>query len=142
MMDFNKLFLEYKKFIEDNSAYSPRIVKDFTYKSTYFPIITFRMENSIDTYNRTLDSIEYYDDEYFTIMIYSQDVGSTSRNVILDELSKLTQIFMGTYKNMKRTTFRNLPNLDTDVGRKLIQYQCRWDNIYGNIWRRWNKWKH
>lgn len=136
MMDFNSLYLEYKKFIEDNSIYSPRVVKDFTFKSTYFPVIDFRQDDSTDSYNRTLDQIEYYDDEYFSIMIYAQDKGSVSRNVIIDELKSLTHIFMGIHKNMKRTACKTLPNLDTDVGRLLMKYQCKWDNVYGNIWRR------
>lgn len=135
-MDFNELFLEYKKFIEEYSEYNPKVVKYCTYKSTYFPIIDFRQSDSTETRNRTVDQIEYYDNEDFTIMIYAQDKGEISRNVILDELQNLTHIFMGIHKNMRRTSCRNLPNLDTDVGRKLMQYQCRWGNVYGNIWRR------
>ena len=136
MMDFNKLFLEYKQFIEENSIYSPRVVKDFTYKSTYFPIVDFKHEDSTETYNRTLDQIEYYDDEEFSITFYAQDKGDLSRNVIIDELEKLTHVFMGIHKNMRRSYCKNLPNLDTDVGRKIMKYKCRWGNIYGNIWRR------
>ena len=61
MMDFNELFLEYKKFIEEHSQYSPRVVKDFTYKSTYFPIIDFKHDDDYETKNRTLDGIEHFD---------------------------------------------------------------------------------
>ena len=136
MMDFNSLYLEYKQFIEENSIYSPRVVKNFTYKSTYFPIVDFKHEDSLDSYNRTLDGIEYYDDEYFQITIYAQDKGNASRNVIIDELKSLTHVFMGIHKNMKRTACKEIPNLDTDVGRLLMKYQCRWGNVYGNIWRR------
>lgn len=136
MMDFNSLYLEYKQFIEENSNYSPRVVKDFTYKSTYFPIVDFKHDDSVQTNNMTLDRIEYYDDEDFSITIYAQDKGNLSRNVIIDELVNLTHIFMGIQKNMKRTTCKNLPNLDTDVGRKIMKYKCRWGNVYGNIWRR------
>ena len=136
MMDFNNLFLEYKQFIEENSIYSPRVVKDFTYKSTYFPIVDFKHDDSIETNNRTVDQIEYYNDEEFSITFYAQDKGNISRNVIIDELVKLTHIFMGLQKNMRRTYCKNLPNLDTDVGRKIMKYKCRWGNIYGNIWRR------
>lgn len=136
MMDFNSLYLEYKQFIEENSNYSPRVVKDFTYKSTYFPIVDFKHDDSVQTNNMTLDRIEYYDDEDFSITFYAQDKGNLSRNVIIDELVNLTHIFMGIQKNMKRTTCKNLPNLDTDVGRKITKYKCRWGNVYGNIWRR------
>lgn len=136
MMDSDKIYLEYKAFIEENSQYQPRVVKDFTYKSSYFPIIDFKHDDTIETRDRTLDQIEYYDDEYFTINIYAQDRGSVSRNVILKELKELTNIFMSVKLNMRRTSCRHLPNLDTDVGRLLMKYQCKWGNIYGNIWRR------
>lgn len=136
MMNFNDIYLEYKSFIEENSQYNPRVVKDFTYKSSTFPVVDFKHEDSYETRNRTLDQIEYYDNEDFTINIYAQDKGSLSRNVILDELTNLTQIFMGLHKNMRRSSCKNLPNLDTDVGRRIIKYKCRWNNVYGNIWRR------
>lgn len=136
MMDFNSLYLEYKQFIEEHSNYEPRVVKDFTYKSTYFPIVDFKHEDSTETYNRTIDQIEYYDDEEFSITFYAQDEGSISMNVIIDELEHLTHIFMSIHKNMRRTYCKNLPNLDTNVGRKIMKYKCRWGNVYGNIWRR------
>ena len=136
MMDFNQLYLEFKQFIEENSQYQPRVVKDFTFKSTYFPIVDFKHDDSYETRNRTLDQLEYYDNEEFSITIYAQDKGNLSRNVIIDELTKLTHVFMGLHKNMRRSYCRSIPNLDTDVGRKIIKYKCRWGNVYGNIWRR------
>lgn len=136
MMNFNELFLEYKQFIEENSQYNPRVVKDFTYKSTYFPIVDFKYEDSYENKNRTIDQIEYYNNEDFSITFYAQDKGTLSRNVILDELTSLTHTFMGVYKNMRRSTYKSLPNLDTDVGRRIMKYKCRWGNIYGNLWRR------
>ncbi len=136
MMDFNQLYLEFKQFIEENSQYQPRVVKDFTFKSTYFPIVDFKHDDSYETRNRTLDQLEYYDNEEFSITIYAQDKGNLSRNVIIDELTKLTHTFMGLHKNMRRSYCRSIPNLDTDVGRKIIKYKCRWGNVYGNIWRR------
>ena len=136
MMNFDELYLEYKEFIEENSIYAPRVVKDFTFKSTYFPIVDVKHEDSIETRNRTLDQIEYYDNEEFSFTFYAQDKGDLSRNVVLNELTTLTQIFMGLHKNMRRSSFKNLPNLDKDIGRRKVNYKCRWGNVYGNIWRR------
>lgn len=136
MMDFNSLYLEYKEFIESNSQYSPRVVKDFTYKSSHFPVVDFKHDNSVETEDRTLDGIEYYDNESFSVTIYAQDKGNISRNVIIDELVNLTHIFFGLKYNMQRSYCRNLPNLDANVGRKIMKYKCRWGNVYGNIWRR------
>ena len=136
MINSDEIFLEYKKFIEENSIYSPKVVKNFTYKSTYFPILDFKHYDSSETNESTVDRIEYYDEEEFTIMIYAQDKGNVSRNVIINELKELTNTFMSLKMNMRRTTCRNLPNLDTDVGRLLMKYKCRWNNVYGKIWRR------
>ena len=136
MINSDEIFLEYKKFIEENSIYSPRVVKNFTYKSTYFPILDFKHYDSSETNESTVDRMEYYDEEEFTIMIYAQDKGNVSRNVIINELKKLTNTFMSLKMNMRRTTCRDLPNLDADVGRLLMKYKCRWNNVYGKIWRR------
>ena len=84
MINSDEIFLEYKKFIEENSIYSPRVVKNFTYKSTYFPILDFKHYDSSETNESTVDRMEYYDEEEFTIMIYAQDKGNVSRNVIIN----------------------------------------------------------
>ena len=136
MIKFSKLFLEYKTYIESNSAYTPKVVKDFNYSTSYFPIIDFSYDNSTNSNDATIDGIEYYDNEYFTITIYVKDKGVISRNIITEELIELTQKFLGRYKGMKRTLCRPIPNLDTDVLRTVINYQCQIGNVYGNIVRR------
>lgn len=136
MMKFSKLFLEYKEFIEENSKYKPKVVKDFIASSTYFPIIDFKYEDSQNTQNATHGMIEYYDKEYFSVTIYAQDCGDISRNVISEELVELTHIFLGKHKGLTRTSCKPIPNLDTSILRTMMKYECYYGNVYGNIIRR------
>lgn len=136
MFNFDKLYLEYKNFIQENSKYSPYVTKDDIKTSTKFPIIVFQQQDDKNTDESTIDRLEYYDAEYLQITIYTQDSYDTSRNVIANELKNLTHIFMGLKKNMKRTACKPIPNLDTSVLRTLMTYQCYYGNVYGNIIRR------
>lgn len=136
MKKFSNLFLEYKNYIKSNSKYNPEVVKDFNYDNSYFPIIDFNNSNSINSNDATIDGIEYYDNEYFRIIIYAKDIGEISKNIITEELVELTQKFLGRYKGMRRTECQPIPNMDTNVLRTLIEYQCQIGNIYGNIVRR------
>lgn len=138
---YEKIFKEYKKFIEENSQYNARVVKYNTNTSTYFPLITCILSDNRDTDNCTIDKIEYYESFYFTIDIYTKDQIidgdiTIASQIINDELSKLTIKFFGEKLNMKRTLNRPTPNLDTSVLRKTIQYQCLIGNVRANIIRR------
>ena len=59
--------------------------------------------------------------------------------VIIDELSKLTMDFFGKKLNMRKTLNKITPNLDKNILRKTINYQCMVGNVRGNIIRRWDK---
>lgn len=137
---YDEIFEEYKSFIEQNSQYEPRVVKYYTNTSTHFPIISFILSNDVNTDNATIDKIEYYDEHYYTIDIYTQNKTKganivTASQVINDELSRLTMQFFDNL-NMKRTLCRPTPNLDKSVLRKTIQYQCLVGNVRKNIIRR------
>ena len=137
---YNEIFEKYKSFIEENSEYSPRVVKYYTNTSTHFPIISFILSNDVNTDNATIDKIEYYDEHYYTIDIYTQNKTKganivTASQVINDELTRLTIQFFDNL-NMKRTLCRPTPNIDKSVLRKTIQYQCLVGNARKNIIRR------
>ena len=137
---YDLIFEKYKYFIEQNSIYSPRVVKYYTNTSTYFPIISLTLSNDTHTDNATIDKIEYYDEHYYTIDIYTQNKTRganivTASQVINDELTKLTIQFFDQL-NMRRTLCRPTPNLDKSVLRKTIQYQCLVGNARKNIIRR------
>lgn len=137
---YEEILDRYKKFIEENSQYSARVVKYNTNTSSYFPIITCILSDNKDTDECTIDYIEKYEAFYFTIDIYTKNKTINGElvasQVINDELSKLTMQFFGDKLRMKKTLNSPTPNLDTEVLRKTIQYQCLIGNVRGNIIRR------
>ena len=136
MIKFTDLFLEYKMYIEGNSQYGVKVVKDYNYNTSHFPIIDFNYQDSRESNDSTVDKIEYYDNEYLEVVLYVKDAGDVSRNVITEELINLTHKFLGRYKGMKRTGCRKIPNMDTSVLRTLMTYEFQYGNVYGNIVRR------
>lgn len=137
---YNLLFKEFKEYIDNNSQYNVKVVKHNTNTSTHFPVISFVLTNFINTNECTIDKIEYYDNFYFTIDIYSKNKvisGKTiSAQVISEDLLKLVLKFFDK-KNMLRTSCRPTFNLDDSISRINVQYQCAIGNARGNIIRRW-----
>lgn len=137
---YEEIFDRYKKFIEENSQYNARVVKYNTNTSSYFPLITCVLSNNTDTDNCTIDKIEYYEAFYFTINIFTKDKiingEKISSNVIDNELCKLTTYFFGEIMNLKKTLNKPTPNLDKDILRRTMQYQCLIGYARGNIIRR------
>lgn len=136
---YNLLFKEFKEYIDKNSQYNVRVVKHNTNTSTHFPVISFVLTNFINTNECTIDKLEYYDNFYFTIDIYSKNKiisGKTiSSQVISEDLLKLVLKFFDK-KNMLRTSCRPTFNLDDSISRINVQYQCAIGNARGNIIRR------
>lgn len=136
---YDNIFQEYKQYITANSQYSPRVVKNYTSTSTYFPIISCQLSNFVDTDYCTIDMIEKYDEMYLTIDIYTQDkninADKIASQLINDELTELTIQFFNSIK-LKRTLCRLTPNLDKSITRRTIQYQGLVGIYRNNIIRR------
>lgn len=137
----DKCIDEYKDYIESNSIYGTRVVKNITYKSTYFPLITCEISNNTSTNEETIEGIEKYEAFYLTINIYAknQTQGANIKvaaQVIIDELVELTDNFFNKIKRMRKTENRPFPDIDKDILRQVMAYQCLVGNIRGNIIRR------
>ena len=136
--NYELLYEEYKKFMNNKSQYNPKVVKYNTKSSTYFPVISFVLSNSTNSDDVTIDKIEQYDNYYFTNEIYTKDIIKNNKTIasqiVNDELTKLTIEFFE-YYNMKRTLCQYTPNLDEDVLRRTLRHQCQIGNR-GNIIRR------
>lgn len=136
---YNDIFQEYKEFIIAKSQSNPRVVKDYTSTSTYFPIISCQLSNLMDTDYCTIDMIERHEGMYLTIDIYTKDktIGDNkiASQQINDELTELTMQFFSSI-NMKKTLCRPTPNADTSITRRTLQYQGLVSSTRGNITRR------
>lgn len=142
---YEQIYNEYAKFMNENSNYKPEdgkklVIKNSTNYSSYFPIINFELANCLPTNEITNQREEYFDGYYFTINIYTKNLTTGTRvkvakETIAKELANLTVEFF-TKKNMLRTLFKPIPNLDDDIYRINIQYQCQIGNVRGNIYRK------
>lgn len=133
---YDLIFDAYKEYIENNSKYSARVVKYNNNTSTYFPLITFVLSDNRDSDSNTMYDIDKFEKFYFTINIYTKnkivDGETIAAQVIDKELETLTTLF---FKNLQKTQNRPIPNLDTSVFRRTMQYSCSIGNR-GNIIRR------
>ena len=141
--EFNELVKELQAFVTAHSLYQPKVTKNYTSTSTYFPIISCQLSNFVDTDYCTIDMIENHEEIYLTIDIYTKNktIGDVSVNEtfasqqVNDELTELTIQFFNSIK-MKRTLCRITPNADTNITRRTIQYQGLVSSTRGNIIRR------
>ena len=138
---YDKTFDNYKEYLTKYSKYAPEVVKDSTNTISKFPTVVFTMSNNTDTDTGTVDRIEMYDAIYFTITIYTKDKIKnnnvmTASQIISNELGFLTTQFFGNIMGMKKTQDTPVPNIDTRVYRRVINYQCYLGNVRGNIIRR------
>lgn len=137
--EYNNWVKELEDFLNKNSLYEPRVVKNYTSTSTYFPIISFPLNNTVDTDYCTIDKIEKYDAFYLTLDVYTKDTTINGVKIasqeINDELTDLIIKFFNS-KNMKRTLCKPTPNADKNILRRTIQYQGLYGNARGNIIRR------
>lgn len=138
--NYEEIFNAFKKYIEENSKYNPRVVKYNTNTSTYFPIITLTLANNIDTNRCTLGKYEFYEEHFYTVDIYTKDkiMGekvTVASQIINEELTLLSNQFFNKL-NMKRTLCKITPNIDSAILRRTCQYQGLIGNVRENIIRR------
>lgn len=135
---YEVIFDRYKKYIEENSIYKPRVVKYNTSTSPYFPLITCPLSDETIAFKST-KKIEKIENIFFTIDIYAKDIVKGSKKIasqmVVDELKQLTYQFFEDGLNMNRTLSRPTPNLDTSILKHTIHYDCAINNR-GNITRR------
>lgn len=137
---FEEIYQAYRKYMLENSKYSPEITKKNLETASKFPTVTFTMSNNTATDNCTIDYIEQYEEFYFTINIYTKDKTVDNKvvasQIINNELSKLTNEYLGQKLHMKKTLNSPTPNLDTSILRRTMRYQCMIGSAMGDIIRR------
>lgn len=135
---YNSLFDRYKAFILEKSIYAPRVVKNSSRESAYFPLITFPLKNYYNNAPKTQKNIDRIKRFNFTIDIYARDITINNKKIpaqlVIDELTQLTHIFFDEMLNMNLDSDIPTPNLDTEILRQTIQYSCGMSNR-GNIYR-------
>lgn len=137
--EFNELVKELQTFVTAHSLYQPKVTKNYTSTSTYFPIISCLLNNMADTDYCTIDMIEKYYEMYISIDIYTKNKvingDEIASQVINDELTELVMKFFSS-KKFKMALCRLTPNADKDITRRTMQYQGLFGTARRNIIRR------
>lgn len=132
---YNKLFKQYKEYINEKSTFAPRILKKTPQSLSYFPTILMK-ETVNNTNTNTLNGQEFTDRLAYTIEIYTKDcvIGTTkyASDVVMRDLQYLTFEF---FNNMKfqRDVCNNAEYIDINVDRKIIIFSCKINSWNGKI---------
>lgn len=123
---YESIFQDFKSYLESNSQYNVRVVKNNTNTSSYFPIVVFQLSNITDTEFCSIDKIENHKEMYLTNNVYTKDktINNTkiASQVINDEITKLIIEYFEKI-NMRMTLCSITPNLDKEILRRTIQHQ-------------------
>lgn len=136
---YEEIFQLEKEYVESNSQYNVRVVKNNTNTSSYFPIVVCQLSNITDTDFCSIDKIENHQELYIRNDVYTKDKTVESDKIasqlINDELTKLIVEFFSKL-NMRMTMCNPTPNLDKSIIRRTIQHQGLVSLSNKNITRR------
>lgn len=122
---YDEIFQYLKKYLTENSTYSPKILKD-TPTSKYFPLVIVK-EVRDDLYSENMDKTDQRFYIGYEIEIYSMDKGNIAKQIITDEIKKLINDVFDEHYGMNRKTNKQLDNADTDVYRWYMLYEAKID---------------
>ena len=114
---YDEIFRYAKKYINENSNYSPKVIKD-TPPDKKFPLVIIRQTRD-DLYNENLNKTDQRFRISFSIEIYAVNKDRIAKQTIIYELTQLVNDVFDEHYGMTRRTNREIPNIDTDV--------CRWN---------------
>jgi len=133
---YQQVFNKIKTDLTSLSSYSPVVVKVAPSNSSVFPVVeVVEFDNTLQ--NETLDKTEQIEKLNYTINIFTQDnKNKVSKVEIAEELRDLIDEIMSNHYGMNRVTCQRIPNLDTNVYRILLIYECSIDKDKLIIYRR------
>ena len=124
------IYPKLKKYVEENSIYSPLVTKRKTEESKKFPIVPVKLLPITNRYN----NLSYGEETYtfgIDINIYAIDNGSVSKRTICDEVtSKVVEFFKNTYHVIIRLK-PDIPNVDDNVQRNNVKISGKLDTKRG-----------
>ena len=136
---YELIFQELKDYVESNSQYNVRVVKNNTNTSSYFPIVVCQLSNITDTEFCTIDKIEEHQEMYLTNDVYTKDKTIGNTKVASQEINnEITNLIIKYFKNinMRLTLCQITPNLDNGILRRTIHHQGLVSLARNNIVRR------
>lgn len=135
----NELFKNAKKYIIENSEYSPFVISNFISQAEVFPIVIIE-ETDDSLSEETLSLGEQKLDLTYEIEIYAMDKvvngKKIARQVIIDELKNIINDVFENQYGFTRMTSTPRQNIDLDVSRFYMRFEGVYDTVNKKIFRR------
>lgn len=122
---YDEIYNYASTYIEENSKYSPMVLKD-TPPDRIFPLIIIKQEDD-DLYDENLDKTDQKFNLVYEIEIYTINDGIITKQEIADELVKLVNNVFDEHYGMKRKRNKEAPNIDQDVFRWHMRFEAKID---------------
>lgn len=122
---YDEIFQYAKKYIKEQSKYSPTVLKS-TPPSKKFPLILIKQTKD-NLYSENLDKTDQRFNLSYEIEIYSMDKGTIAKQIITDELVGLINDVFDEHYGMNRRFNKEVPNADADVFRWVMRYAGKID---------------
>lgn len=122
---YDEMFKYAKEYIKENSVYFPTISKD-TPPNKKFPLVLIKQIED-DLYDENLDKTDQKFNLVYEIEIYTMNKGTTAKQIIANELMKLTNNVFDEHYGMRRINNKEAPNVDTDVYRWNMKFRAKID---------------
>lgn len=133
---YQEVFDKLKTDLLAQSEYSPQVFKMSPQQMSTFPVVEVVEINNI-LQEEALDKTEQFNKLSYEINIYTQDNSSgVSKVVIAEELRDIVDEVMSNHFGMNRTLCQRMANLDMNVYRIILRYECVLDNERLVIYRR------
>ena len=130
---YDQIFQYGKKYIKENSKYSPKILKS-TQQDKIFPFISIK-EIRDDLYDENLDKTDQRFNIGYEIEIYTMTRGSIAKEEVAEELKGLVNDVFDTHYGLRRTLNKEIPNVDLNVFRWGMRFEGKIDEKTQNHWR-------
>ena len=119
------MFQYAKKYIKENSKYSPTILKN-TPPSQKFPLVIIKSLTD-PLYDENLDKTDQRFKFGYLIEIYSMNKGNIAKEIITEEIVDLLNNVYDEHYGMNRTFNEEVPNVDADVYRWQMRFEAKID---------------
>lgn len=124
MITIEKLVLkEVKEYLKNNVDYDLVVVSKALREPKKFPYVLIE-EYENNYRSRTVDGVESCSNLVYTVEIYSKDTNNNTKENINCELEQMVDTVLSKRFGMTRQSRQKLPNLDTDILRTGMRYEC------------------
>lgn len=130
----NEIFQYIKKYVNENSVYSPNVVKSAI--NIEYPSVVFQTNaNTLNSQNQGIYKLDIVRNLSFAIDIYAIKKGNIDSSIICDELSNIVNYVMQEMFGMQGGIDNRIFNINTSGATQyVLHYNCLWNVKKNNIY--------